>query len=88
MTLKMWLLKCRVHGEITYVGKTKTNFCYKFNIYKRKHRAFRKGNQNIPLKSFHCHDFFDGCNEIDDWDFVNFDSKWKGEKRIQVEPYE
>ena len=38
------LLKCKVCGEAPYVGKAKTKFQYRFNNYKRKHRAFRKGN--------------------------------------------
>ena len=61
------LLKCRVCGEVIYVGKTKTNFCYRFNIHKSKHRAFRKGNQGVPQKSFHAHYCLDGSSGTDVW---------------------
>ena len=40
----LYLLKCKVCGEAPYVGKVKTKFRYRFNSYKSKHRAFRKGN--------------------------------------------
>ena len=52
------LLNCdseKVSGEVPYVGKTKTIFCYKFKNYKSKYRAFRKGNQKVPQKRFHAH---------------------------------
>ena len=38
----LYLLKCKVCGEVPYVGKAKTKFRYKFDKYKSKHRAFRK----------------------------------------------
>ena len=38
----LYLLKCKVCGEVTYVGKAKAKFRYRFNNYKSKHRAFRK----------------------------------------------
>ena len=38
------VLKCEVCGEAPYVGKAKTKFQYRFNNYKSKYRAFRKGN--------------------------------------------
>ena len=44
----LYLLKCKVCGEVSYVGKAKTKFQYRFNNYKSKDRAFRKGNQKIP----------------------------------------
>ena len=40
----LYLLKCKVCGDTPYVGKAKTKFRYRFNNYKSKHRAFRKGN--------------------------------------------
>ena len=40
----LYLLKCKVCGEVPYVGKAKTKIRYRFNNYKSKHRAFRKGN--------------------------------------------
>ena len=64
------LLKCKVCGEVPYAGKAKTKFRYRFNNYKSKHRAFRKGNQKVPQKRFHTHYCLDGHSGIDDWDFV------------------
>ena len=49
----LYLLKCKVSGEVPYVGKAKTKFWYKSNNYKSKHRTFRKGNQKVPPKRFH-----------------------------------
>ena len=49
------LLKCKVCGEASYVGKAKTKFRYRLNNYKSKHRAFRKGNRKIPQKCFQGH---------------------------------
>ena len=48
----LYLLKCKVCGEVSYVGKAKTKFRYRFNNFKSKPRAFRKGNQKVPLKLF------------------------------------
>ena len=62
----LYLLKCKVCGEPPYVGKAKTKFRYRFNNYKSKHRALRKGNRKIPQKCFHDH------LGIDDWDFTLF----------------
>ena len=59
-------------GEAPYVGKAKTNFRYRFNDYKSKHRAFRKGNQKIPHKRFHDNYCVDGHLGIDDCDFNLF----------------
>ena len=42
-------------GEAPYVGKAKIKFRYRFNNYKSKHRAFRKGNRKIPQKRFYDH---------------------------------
>ena len=40
---KKWLhlLKRGVCGEVPYVGKAKTKFCYRLYTYKRKHRAVK-----------------------------------------------
>ena len=61
----LYLLKRKVCGEAPYVGKAKTKFRYRFNNYKSKGRAFRKGNRKIPQKRFHL--------GIDDWDFTLFE---------------
>ena len=42
----LYLLKCKVCWEVSYVWKVKTKFCHRFNNYKSRHRAFRKGNQS------------------------------------------
>ena len=60
----LYLLKCKVCGEVPYVGKAKTKFCYRFNNYKSKHRAFRKGNWKVPQKFFHTHHRLDGHSDI------------------------
>ena len=67
------LLKCKVYGEVPYVGKAKTKFRHRFNNYKSKHRPFRKGNQKVPQQRFHTHYCLDGHSGIDDWDFVIFE---------------
>ena len=69
----LYLLKCKICGEVPYVGKAKTKFRYRFNNYKSKHRAFRKGNQKVPQKLFHTHYCLDGHSGIEDWDFVIFE---------------
>ena len=56
----LWLLKCKVCVEVPYVGKAKTNFRYRFNNSKSKHRAFRKSNWKVPHKLFHTHYCLDG----------------------------
>ena len=76
------LLKCKVCGEGPYVGKTKTKFQYRFNIYKSKHRAFRKANQKIPQKWFHNYYCLDGHLGIDDWDFTLF-KQCKAHKQLK-----
>ena len=50
-----------------------TKFRYRFNNYKSKHRAFRKGNQKVLQKRFHAHYCLDGHSGIDDWNFVIFE---------------
>ena len=69
----LYLLNCKVCGEVPYVGKAKTKFCYRFNNYKSKHRAFRKSNRKVPLKLFHTHYCLDGHSGTEDWDFVIFE---------------
>ena len=46
--------------------------CSGYN-YKRKHRAFRKGNQNVSQKHFLTHYCLDGHSGINDWNFVVFE---------------
>ena len=60
-------------GDAPYVGKAKTKFRYRFNNYKSKNRAFRKGNQKKNQKRFHDHYCLDGHLGIDDWDFTLFE---------------
>ena len=46
------------------------------NIYivnKSKHKAFRKGNQNVPQKLFNPDYCLDGHSGIDDWNFLIFE---------------
>ena len=67
------ILKCKLRGEAPYVGKAKIKFQYRFNNYRSKHRALRKGNKKIPQKRFHNHYCLDGHLEIDDWVFTLFE---------------
>ena len=69
----LYLLKCKVCGEVPYVRKAKTKFRYTFNNYKSKHRAFKKGNWKVPQKLFHTHYCLDSHSGIEDWDFVIFE---------------
>ena len=62
----LYLLKCSVCSQAPYVGKAKTKFPYRFNNYKSKHKALRKGNRKIPRKVFHDHYCLDGHLGIDD----------------------
>ena len=59
-------------GEAPYVGKTKNKFRYRFNNYKIKHRAFRKGNTKMHQKCVHNLYCLDIYLQIDDWDFTLF----------------
>ena len=68
----IYLLKCKVCGEVPYVGKAETKFRYRFNNYKSKHSAFRKVNRKVPQKLFHTHYCLDFHSSIEDWDFVIF----------------
>ena len=69
----LYLLKCKVSGEVRFVGKAKTKFRYRFKHYKSKHRAFRKGNRKVSQKLFHTHHSLNGHSGIEDWDFVIFE---------------
>ena len=69
----LYLLKCKVCGEVPYVGKAKTKFRYRFNNYKSKYRAFRKGNRKVPEKLFDTHYCLDGHSDIEDWEFSIFE---------------
>ena len=51
----LYLLKYKVCGEVSYIGKAKAKIRYRFNNYKSKHGAFSKGNQKVPQNGFHAH---------------------------------
>ena len=57
----------------TFKIKAKTNFWYRFNNSKSKHRAFRKSNWKVPHKLFPPHYCLDGHSGIEDWNFVIFE---------------
>ena len=70
----LYLLKCKLCGEVPYVRKAKTKFSYRFINYKIKHRAFKKkDDRKVPQKLFHTHYRLDGHSGIEDWDFVIFE---------------
>ena len=79
---KSSLLKCKVCGEVPYLGKAKTKFRYRFNNYKSKYTAFRTGNQKVPQKLFHTHYCLDGHSSIEDWDFVIFE-QWETHAQLK-----
>ena len=83
----LYLLKCKICGKVPYVGKAKTKFCYRFNNYKSKHRAFRKSNQKVLQKHFHVHYCLDGHCGIDDWNFVLFEQCEINEQLIKRETF-
>ena len=62
----LYLLNCKVCGGLPYVKKEKTIFLYRFNNYKSKHRAFRKGNQKVFQKRSHAQYCLDGHSGIND----------------------
>ena len=66
----LYLLKCKVCNDAPYVGKSYTKFRLRFNNYKSKHRAFRKGNQKVPQKRFHSHFMQTNHEGINDWEFT------------------
>ena len=53
--------------------KAKTKFRYRFNNYKGKHWAFRKGSKNVPQKRFHALYCLDKHSGTDNWNFVIFE---------------
>ena len=59
----LYLLRCKIYDDTLYVGKTKTKFRLRFNIYKSKHGPFRKGKKNVPQKSF-LHTIFNIVTEV------------------------
>ena len=83
----LYLLKCKVCGGVAYVGKAKTKFRYRFNNYKDKHGAFRKGNQKVPQKRFHAHYCRDGHSGIIDWNFVLFEQCETHEQLKEEKPF-
>ena len=74
-------------GKAPYVGKAKTKFQYRFNNYKSKHRAFRKGNRKISQKHFHDYYCLDGHLGIDDWDFALFVQCERYKQLKEKEPF-
>ena len=80
----LYLLKSKVCGK---VGKAKTTFWYRFNNYKSKHNAFRKGNQKVTQKRFQSHYCFDGNSGIDDWNFVIFERCETHEQKKEKETF-
>ena len=69
----LYLLQRKMCGEAPYVGIAETKFRHRFNNYKSKHRAFRKGNRKIPQKRFHDHYCLDDHLGIDDCNFTVFE---------------
>ena len=83
----LYLLKYKVCGGVSYVGKAKTKFRCRFNNYKSKHRAFRKGNQKVPQKRYHAYYCLDGNSGIDDWNFVIFEQRETHEQLKEKETF-
>ena len=69
----LYLLRCKICDDTSYVGKAKAKFCFWFNNYKSKHQSFRKGKQNVPQKHFHSHYIQDCHRAIDDWEVTLFE---------------
>ena len=69
----LYLLRCNICDETTYVGKAKTKFRLRFNNFKSKYRSFRKEKQNVPQKRFHSHYIEDCHGGIDDWEVTLFE---------------
>ena len=66
-------MKCKVCCDAPYDGKTRTKFQYRFNKYKRKHRAFGKKTEKIIQKLFYNRYCLDCHLGTDDWDFSVFE---------------
>ena len=58
----LYLLKCKICDDTLYVGKAKTKFRFRFNIYKST-TSFRKGKQNLLQKRF-IHSIFKTAIEV------------------------
>ena len=69
----LYLLRCKIYDDTTYVGKAKIDFRLRFNNYKSKHRSFRKGKENVPQKRFHSHYSQDCHRDFDDWEVTLFE---------------
>ena len=61
----VYLLKCRICGEVPYIGKAKTKFRGKFNDYKSAHRSYRK-KRKVSQQRFHEHYGQHSLSGIDD----------------------
>ena len=66
-------VKCKLCDVALYGGKAKTKFWYRFNNYKIKDRASRKGKRKIPKKLFHDHYCLNGDLRIVEWNFTFFE---------------
>ena len=62
----VYLLKCRICGEVPYAGRAKTKFRARFDDYKSAHRSYRKEGK-VSQQRFHEHYGEDSHNGIDDW---------------------
>ena len=87
--LGIWFYKYyhNVHYRISYVGKAKIKFHYRFNNYKKKHRALKKSNQKVPQKRFHGHYCLHGHSQISNWNLCFLNNmkhmgSWKEQKTI------
>ena len=69
----LYLLRCKICDDTTYVGKAKTKFCFRFNNYKSKHLSFWKGKQNVTQKRFYPYYVQDCHKGIDDWEVTLFE---------------
>ena len=65
----VYLLKCRIFGEVPYISKAKTKFRARFKTYKSEHRSYRK-KRKILKQRFHEHYGQQSHNGIDDWQFT------------------
>ena len=77
----VYLLKCRISGEASYAGKTKTQFRAGFNNYKNAHRSYRK-KRNVLQQRFHEHYEQHSHSGIDDWQFTLIE-QWETHKQLK-----
>ena len=61
----VYLLKCRICGEASYVGKAKATFRARFNNYKSSHKPYRKKHK-VSQQRFHEHYGQHSHNGIED----------------------